>query len=425
MVAPKFTNAAGNYETGIQVYDEDTGTWYARTLTEPAAGVEITNANGLVGNPTFALADDLAALEGLAGTGIAVRSAADTWVQRSITGSGGATITNDDGVSGNINIDAAGNGGDKKWENLGIYYSGGTLTIKGADGNDLSASNPGYVYIPHSSDHGETVVIELTSNFSFNDAAHASSDIIGNTFGSTAGVAWDEDCPFFVHLIINDDADTIKPCLMRSGWWETISVTGKPSDPSCDSTIQAWCFDDVTFADYTGNPGICIGSFRMRKSASDDWTVQALTAKDGVGRYNESTLFIMPQGQNGAVANSFVLSNAGTEPQFTTEEYFYHIKMNGLIEMICYNSNLSNTPAGSQLCGWCLPMISRYSNHQAVGINCTYYYNGGSVYYDCGVSGGGVNNGLYAFTPSAGTIFVNASFATNDLIFFGGVYEAY
>lgn len=77
-------------------------TWALRTLTAPAAGISVTNGDGVSGNPTLALANDLAALEGLASTGIAVRSTTDTWVQRTITGTANqVTVTNGDGVSGN------------------------------------------------------------------------------------------------------------------------------------------------------------------------------------------------------------------------------------------------------------------------------------------------------------------------------------
>jgi len=87
------------------------GTWALRTLQPPAAGITIANPGGVLGDPTFALANDLAALEALVGTGIAVRSAADTWVQRSIavtdTGSIDLTIANADGVAGNPTLSAA------------------------------------------------------------------------------------------------------------------------------------------------------------------------------------------------------------------------------------------------------------------------------------------------------------------------------
>lgn len=87
------------------------GAFVARTLTAPAAGFTISNSTGAAGNPTFVLANDLAALEGLGSTGIAVRSAADTWLQRSIAVTDSATvdftITNADGVAGNPTITAS------------------------------------------------------------------------------------------------------------------------------------------------------------------------------------------------------------------------------------------------------------------------------------------------------------------------------
>jgi hypothetical protein len=55
------------------------GTGAARTLSAPAAGLTITNPAGIAGNPTFALANDLAAVEGLASTGIVRRTGADAW----------------------------------------------------------------------------------------------------------------------------------------------------------------------------------------------------------------------------------------------------------------------------------------------------------------------------------------------------------
>jgi hypothetical protein len=55
-------------------------TWDTRSLTAPAAGISITNPAGVAGNPTFSLNNDLGALEALSGTNtIYYRSATDTW----------------------------------------------------------------------------------------------------------------------------------------------------------------------------------------------------------------------------------------------------------------------------------------------------------------------------------------------------------
>ena len=87
--------------TGLAVRTAS-NTWAQRSLTEPAAGLTITNPAGVGGNPTFALANDLAALEALSSTGFPVRSASDTWVQRQMANAtAGITWSNADGVAGN------------------------------------------------------------------------------------------------------------------------------------------------------------------------------------------------------------------------------------------------------------------------------------------------------------------------------------
>lgn len=79
-----------------------TDTWALRTLTAPAAGLTITNPAGIAGNPTFALANDLSALEALAANGIGCRTGTSTWSVRTLTApAAGITVTNGGGVSGN------------------------------------------------------------------------------------------------------------------------------------------------------------------------------------------------------------------------------------------------------------------------------------------------------------------------------------
>lgn len=94
--------------TGLVVRTGD-GTATTRTLTAPAAGITVTDGSGVSGNPTLVLANDLSALEGLASTGFAVRTGSDAWAQREIQGTAGSvTVTNGTGVSGNpvISLDA-------------------------------------------------------------------------------------------------------------------------------------------------------------------------------------------------------------------------------------------------------------------------------------------------------------------------------
>lgn len=60
------------------------GTVSVRSIAVPAAGLTITNADGVLGNPTLALADDLAAVEAMSTTGFVKRTAANTWSAASI-----------------------------------------------------------------------------------------------------------------------------------------------------------------------------------------------------------------------------------------------------------------------------------------------------------------------------------------------------
>lgn len=53
--------------------------WAARTIQPPSQGIQITNGDGVDGDPTLALANDLAALENLTGVGYAKRIGNQKW----------------------------------------------------------------------------------------------------------------------------------------------------------------------------------------------------------------------------------------------------------------------------------------------------------------------------------------------------------
>lgn len=87
--------------TGL-VAETSAGVYSGRTLTAPAAGITVTNGDGVSGNPTLVLANDLAGLEGLATSGLAARTGTSTWATRTLTQpAAGITVSNGDGVSGN------------------------------------------------------------------------------------------------------------------------------------------------------------------------------------------------------------------------------------------------------------------------------------------------------------------------------------
>lgn len=89
------SSVSGNYVSGI-------------TLTQPSSGFTVTNSGvSQTGAPsfTFALANDLAGLEGLSTTGLSARVADGSWATRQlVAGTGIGTITNPAGIAGDITI---------------------------------------------------------------------------------------------------------------------------------------------------------------------------------------------------------------------------------------------------------------------------------------------------------------------------------
>lgn len=171
--------------------------WAVRTLQPPAAGFSIANPAGIAGDPTFALTNDLAGLEGLSGTGIAVRTAADTWINRSLQApAAGFTVTNPAGVAGDPTFVLANDLG--ALEALSgthtIYYRSAADTWSavtigtGLDftGATLSCTVSGFTSEDAQDAVGNILTDTATIDFTYNDGADTiTADVKAGSIGPT------------------------------------------------------------------------------------------------------------------------------------------------------------------------------------------------------------------------------------------------
>ena len=105
------TNIGQHSATSGQVLKWNGTQWAGGTVvtsvaaTAPAAGFTVSGSPiTTTGTLAFSLANDLSGVEGLSGTGIATRTATDTWTTRTITAGTGVSVSNGGGVSGNPTI---------------------------------------------------------------------------------------------------------------------------------------------------------------------------------------------------------------------------------------------------------------------------------------------------------------------------------
>lgn len=285
--------------------------------------------------------------------------------------------------------------------NLGISYSSPTFTISGSDGTALSATNPAWVVVPDNSTKGLKKVFAITNNYTFDDDS-GTSVLTGNTFGTTAGVSWGQNMPFWLYFVINDANDAVTPMIARyPDAFRADGTIGKPSSSIADSELSFWAIDDgITVGDYNSNPCVAVGSFVMQKNdgANDDWTVQAITQRYGIGRMNYGTAYNFSILQNGATARYMSSSNGGdTLPTFNTDGYGYGFLPGGFVYIAYSTTNVNNTPSGTGALRLHLPFACRDNSWKR------------------GVSGFAFSDASISLQPVTGNIFVDsnpASFLT-------------
>lgn len=298
------------------------------------------------------------------------------------------------------------------WANIGISQSAGTtFTVLSEAGTAFSSTNPGFVAL-QSKTAGQIKRYSVTANQSFTQA-----QLGNNLFGITTAVNWAQDVPFYLYAVCDDTESSIAFMISRvpqrivSPAAANIAQSG-----NTNATTQGSFFSlsAITAADYEANPCICLGSFRMQYTGggTDLWTIQTLANNDGVGKFNDTTIFTYPISQNGAAASTYFLANGGTAPIFTTNTAVYTIGRDGLVTYLYNGETISTNGVGAVTFRPVIPLA----------------YLDMSAKYDCGIfaNAAGTQCVIYLLNPTSaglslqnmriwnnaenGTVMTNAGF---------------
>jgi hypothetical protein len=271
--------------------------------------------------------------------------------------------------------------------NLGINYSSPTFTVSGSDGTALSATNPAWIVLPSDSNYGYKVVHKITSNMSFDDDS-GTSDLTGNLWGTTTGIDWDSAMPFYIYGVAKDADAAATLMISRVPHKNTSSAVGNiAKSGSAVASTQGSMFaidSGINVADYDDNPCVAIGSFRMAKNdaANDDWTVETMNTKDGIGKFQEGRNFGLPGDQNGATSSTLSSSVGGdTIPTFQNIANGYSISKSGICRYVVNWNNITGSGAGAGLLQFHVPLLTAWaSTHYAPPATLQYLNNGASTF---------------------------------------------
>jgi hypothetical protein len=261
----RLDDLSGSTDTGIWCLTAP-GSAAARTLTQPAAGFTITNPGGVGGNPTFTLANDLAALEALSGTGFATRTGSEAWAQRSLTVSDGLTVTNPAGIAGDplITLGAVMTPGGRLTFSSGVQVM--TSDVTGATSHHYTPDQHAFIPIYD----GTSFVPRLFSE---------TSQLASDTTKSPAAAAVNSNYDVLAWM----DGSTLRTT--RSRPWTSNTARGTGS-----GTAELEFFGGfwVNKYDVTNGPvarrGTYLGSIRTDASGTFTFTAGGQAVGGGTGR---------------------------------------------------------------------------------------------------------------------------------------------
>lgn len=255
------------------------------------------------------------------------------------------------------------------FSNAGFTYSSSTFRVTSRNGTALSATNPLPVTFQSNATPGINKTINVTANQGFIDSTGA-SQITGNLFGTTTGVAWASDMPFFVYAVANSAAGSPETAIafMISRNPAAVTTSGATianlGANTADAEVDFYSLANITIGDYANSPAVWIGSFRMQKTAGDDWTVQALSRQDGPGVYDETTNWTFPTNQNGAAVGTY-FTGGTINPVFGTAAYVYWLYRNGQVRFLFNGLTTVTSGTGATDLRFVIPINSNEGNISA------------------------------------------------------------
>lgn len=240
--------------------------------------------------------------------------------------------------------------------NLGLFYSSPVATIKGADGNDLSESNPGFLTIRSNVTPGKLITYKMTSNFTFQDAG-GTSVFAGSLFGmSTGDTTTDERAIVFYLYAVGNATDTDFTFIVNRYPAVSSSVNGSGQTLKDAGSGEADTFANTmalevlggSLSSFSGTRATNIGSFSANINGSNDWVINAVAGTVGIGKFNGLNNRVHSRGIMGQAANSYFLANGGTPPTAATaNEYLYRIDSDNATLSITLATTFGGNPSGA------------------------------------------------------------------------------
>lgn len=242
--------------------------------------------------------------------------------------------------------------------NCSLFISTG-ISIKSADGSNLSASNPCIVAIKSALSEGRPKTVYFTSNIAATSGS--ASDTDGNLFGITDADA-DQVMPFFLGVIDNGSQQHF--VISRIPVYQSSNLVGglcQRDDTDCDDESDVMILSQgLTLSSWLAMPITTVGWFRATyQSSGIEWNFATdLNGDAGFNDYYESIIFTFNHSQSGAAAGSYVYST-GTTPVFFSNAYNYQILKSGICKVYINLSGDDGTDgSGSDILNVTLPYKS-------------------------------------------------------------------